>query len=186
MQEQAGELVDAEKFYRLELAIDTKRVAQSPNNLSALADLKHDYNRLGFVSVLQTRIAAAKDCYLQAREVGEKIVAAQPTFENWWNLAWAHILVGEFPPAKEAALSAVRLAPADNIGPQVNLAHAQMFLGEKGEAEAIHRKYKDQKLANGASWVGTIQEDFIQLRRLGLEHPQMKDIEQLLGIEAGK
>ena len=179
-------MAQAENYYRLELAIDTKRVAQSPNNLSALADLKHDYNRLGFVSVLQTRIAAAKDCYLQAREVGEKIVAAQPTFENWWNLAWAHILVGEFSPAKDAALSAVRLAPADNIGPQVNLAHAQMFLGEKGEAEAIHRKYKDQKLANGASWVGTIQEDFIQLRQLRLEHPQMKEIERLLGIEAGK
>jgi tetratricopeptide (TPR) repeat protein len=62
------------------------------------------------------------------------------------------------------------------------LPHIHMYLGEKSQAEELYRRYKGRILHNGSTWEEAVAEDFATFRKLGMEHPQMKEIEALLEI----
>lgn len=120
-----------------------------------------------------------------AKEVSarEEIVAASPTASHLGNLSFSCLEAGEFRKSKEAAMAGLRAKP-DAIWIQGNLAHAHMFLGEREAAMAIHRQFKDApdvKIGSTAvSWAEATASDFEILRKLGLDHPVMREIEALL------
>jgi hypothetical protein len=55
-----------------------------------------------------------------------------------------------------------------------------MFLGRTDEARALYLKYRGRKdVSEGKSWEIVVQEDFAQLRKVGLSDPLMDAIEKL-------
>jgi hypothetical protein len=86
-------------------------------------------------------------------------------------------LVRGFAAALEAADQATSLAPHE-IWLYSNRAHALMFLGREEEARALYLRYRGEKKVQGVkSWETVVLEDFAELRKVGLTHPLMDEIE---------
>jgi hypothetical protein len=56
-----------------------------------------------------------------------------------------------------------------------------MFLGRGEEAKALYLGYKGKPVADNKLWEHVVAEDFVGLRKAGLTHPMMADIEKQLG-----
>ena len=59
-----------------------------------------------------------------------------------------------------------------------------MFLGREKEARALYLAYKGKPVSeqDDRLWERVIVEDFAELRKAGLTHPMMADIEKELGV----
>jgi hypothetical protein len=58
-------------------------------------------------------------------------------------------------------------------------ARALMFLGRVEEARTLYARYRLEKnVENGKAWETLVLEDFAELRRAGLHHPLMNEIEK--------
>jgi tetratricopeptide (TPR) repeat protein len=120
--------------------------------------------------------------YAKAREWYEKAAAAGD-----WNalgqLSWHALFAREYGHALDATERALKAAP-ELLWIATNRAHALMFLGRAAEAREIYLTYKDKLIAqnDNKTWQQVIAEDFDELRRAGLNHPQMAEIEAALGI----
>ena len=54
-----------------------------------------------------------------------------------------------------------------------------MFLGRLDEARALYLRYRGaQKVQGDKSWEAVVLEDFAELRKAGLVHPLMDEIEK--------
>jgi hypothetical protein len=54
-----------------------------------------------------------------------------------------------------------------------------MFGGREGEARAIYLRYRGRKIVqNGKSWEENVLEDFVEMRKAGLTHALMDEIEK--------
>lgn len=94
------------------------------------------------------------------------------------SLAYRFVLAGNFSMALETADVAIALMP-DLIYVYGNRAHALMFLGRVEEARALYLKYRgEENVDEGKSWETTVLDDFAELRKAGLTHPLMIEIEQ--------
>jgi len=86
-------------------------------------------------------------------------------------------VVRDFVRALEVADQVIALAP-DTIWLYTNRAHALMFLGRMDEARALYLGYRGEKdVQAGKSWTTVVLEDFADLRKAGLTHPLMDEIE---------
>ena len=72
----------------------------------------------------------------------------------------------------------------DNLPIETNRAHALMFMERREEAKALYLAHKGKPLpeADNQLWEQAIAEDFAKLRKAGLTHPMMADIEKELGV----
>ena len=62
-----------------------------------------------------------------------------------------------------------------------NKAHALLFLGRTREARALYLRYKGQRADKDAKlWEEVIREDFEALKKRGVSHRRMAEIEALL------
>jgi len=84
---------------------------------------------------------------------------------------------GPFVTALEAADETIALAPR-RIWRYKNRAYALMFLGRVDEARALYLRYRGEKVQDEKSWETVIREDFAELRKAGLTHPLMDEIEK--------
>jgi hypothetical protein len=67
----------------------------------------------------------------------------------------------------------------DDVLSYVPRAHALMFLGRADEARAIYLRFRGAKnVAGDKPWEAVIVEDFASLRKAGLMHPLMDEIEK--------
>lgn len=68
------------------------------------------------------------------------------------------------------------------IGPQLNRAHALLLLGRGDEARSIYLAHSGQSLDDdeGNRWNAVVVSDFAELKKVGLSHPLMDEIEQSL------
>ncbi len=98
-------------------------------------------------------------------------------------LAWYSLFVRQPLKALVAAERALELWSQD-LSADTNRAHALLFLGRTAEARGIYLGHKDKSLVShgGKLWQQVISEDFAALREARLDHPQMPEIEQALGI----
>ena len=55
-----------------------------------------------------------------------------------------------------------------------------MFLDRTKEARKIYLKYKGKTVV-GKPWEQVMRDDFAALRKHGLDHPLMKEVEKVLG-----
>ena len=61
---------------------------------------------------------------------------------------------------------------------ETNHAHALRYLNRRAEASALYLSHAKDKIADmNKSWRQTILDDFVELRKAGLTHPLMAEIE---------
>jgi hypothetical protein len=88
------------------------------------------------------------------------------------------VLAQNFARALEASDLVISLAP-DEIWFHMNRAHALMFLKRVEEARAVYLRYRGEKnVLDGKLWDTLVLEDFAELRKAGLHHPLMDEIEK--------
>ena len=183
-----GKLDEALKAYRDSLAIRERLAAADRSNSGWQRDLSVSYNKVGDVLVAQGKLDDALKAYRDRLAIAERLAAADHSNTQWRDdlqyiaeqiggLAYRFILARDFATALEATDQAIALAP-DVIFLYGNRAHALMFLGRVDEARTLYLKYRGrQKVVDEKSWEATVLDDFAELRKVGLTHPLMDEIE---------
>ncbi len=184
-----GKLDEALKAYRDGLAIAERLAAADRSNTQWQRDLSVSYNMVGDVLVKQGKLDEALKAYRDGLAIRERLAAADRSNAEWQNdfqysvgriggLAYDFVLARNFVRALEAVDQAISLAP-DKIWLYSNRAHALMFLGRVDEARALYLKYRrQQKVQGDKSWEAVVLEDLTELRKAGLKHPLMAEIEK--------
>jgi hypothetical protein len=96
---------------------------------------------------------------------------------------WYAVFAKDFTKALTIANRAHAFFP-DDLWIEINRAHALMFSEHYEEAKTLYLAHKGQRMSDkdGTFWEGVIGQDFAELRKAGLTHPMMADIEKELGI----
>jgi TPR repeat protein len=120
--------------------------------------------------------------YVKAREWFENAAAAGDK-GALGSLSWHALFAREYAHALDAAERALKTDPS-LLWIETNRAHALMLLGRAAEAREVYLAHRDKRIPNNANklWQEGIAEDFAELRKAGIEHPQMAEIETALGI----
>jgi Flp pilus assembly protein TadD len=89
----------------------------------------------------------------------------------------------KFTKALDVADHAHALLPDDHKF-EINRAHALMFVGREDESRATYLAHKGKPVSeqDARLWERAIAEDFAELRKAGLTHPMMAEIEKELGV----
>jgi hypothetical protein len=92
-------------------------------------------------------------------------------------LAHSFLLARNFAKAFEAA-DLIHSASPGTVLFHTYRARALMFLGRVDEARTLYVRYRLEKnVKNGKAWETLVLEDFAELRKAGLHHPLMNEIE---------
>jgi tetratricopeptide (TPR) repeat protein len=144
----------------------------------------------GDVLVAQGKLDEALKSYRDSLAIRERLVAADRSNAQWQNdlqfvierigsLSFDFLLAGDFAQAIAVTDEVIALAP-EELWPYTNRAHALTFVGRIEEARALYLKYRGTKnVWAGKSWEAAILEDFVELRKAGLVHTLMDEIEKL-------
>ena len=165
----------------------------SPPPIAAIREWQRDlsvsYDKVGDVLVAQGKLDEALKAYRDSLAIAERLAATDRSNTQWQNdlqfsigrigdLAYRFVLARNFARALEASDQAISLAP-DQIWLYTNRAHALMFLNRVDEARALYLHYRGEKnVQTGKSWETSVLEDFAELRKAGLTHPLMDEIEK--------
>jgi uncharacterized protein len=140
--------------------------------------------------------AAAAGHYAEALKLQEALEAKQEAAETKWEskpgketvealtrVARYALLARDFAKALNVAERAHALLP-DDLTIETNRAHALMFLERAKEAKALYLAHKGEQLPDQDNelWEQVIADDFVELRKAGMTHPMMADIEKELGV----
>ena len=127
------------------------------------------------------RLQEALVVKVEAAETEREGKPGEETAQALKDVAWYALFAREFTKALTVADRAHALLP-DDLGIETNRAHALMFLGgREEECKALYLAYKG-KPVSGQLWERVIVEDFAEVRKGGLTHPMMADIEKELGV----
>jgi tetratricopeptide (TPR) repeat protein len=93
------------------------------------------------------------------------------------------LLARDFTKALTVAERAHALHPG-NLNIEANRAYALMFLGREEEAKSLYLAHKREPVEeeDNKLWERVVATDFADLRKAGLTHPMMADIEKELGV----
>jgi tetratricopeptide (TPR) repeat protein len=184
-----GKLEEALKVYRDSLAIRERLAAErlaADNNEHSLSVA---YIKVGIVLKAQGKLEEALRTYRDSLAIRERFAAADRSNAQWHQdlklnidmigeLAYALVLARDYTRALEASDLIISIA-SDQIRLYANRAHALMFLARVDEGRALYLQYRGKKnVANDKSWETVVLEDFAELRRAGLTHPLMDEIEK--------
>jgi len=116
-----------------------------------------------------------------AAKVGEGR-ASKETRNALINMAWYALRVRNFTKALTLADHAHALF-SDDLMVEPNRAHALMFIERGDEAKALYFAHRGQLMseADNRTWERVITDDFAELRKSGLTHPMMADVEKEFG-----
>jgi len=100
--------------------------------------------------------------------------------DDFVNFADAAIRSGDFLKALDAADISIRFGP-ELISPEINRAHALMFLDRLDEARTLYVSHIGTELPDRRPqrWEEAIEEDFRAYRAMGRQHPLMDEVEKL-------
>jgi tetratricopeptide (TPR) repeat protein len=185
--------------------LDAKRAGQNPAYPVAgqeVAAGAHEAFQAGHFEEAMKLQGVLADTFSQATT---SVPGAEPSTAAW---VFAHLsryalFSKDYAKALSAADRAIELqaekfllAGKPDINAYMNKAHALMFLGRADEALALHRKmrgYKidvdgdaaeifqhDGKARRPTLWGDGVRADFDRFRRLGMDQPQMAEIEKEL------
>ena len=183
---------EALKSFRDGLAAGERLAKAGHTNPGWQHDLWLSYNKVGDALVHQGNLAEALTSFRDGLAIGQRLVAANPNNTEWQanlqfsigrigGLADSFVLARDFARALEAADLLHSAAPG-TVLLHIYRARALMFLGRVDEARTLHARYRREKnVQNGKSWETLVLEDFAALRKAGLSHPLMDEIERRFG-----
>ena len=99
------------------------------------------------------------------------------------NLSYTRIFVGQYTEALRDAREALQIAP-DELRIRTREAHALLLMNREAEALAIYTQYRDQPVKADQTFRETVLDDFVALRKAGIDHPGMAKVEALYGPPA--
>jgi tetratricopeptide (TPR) repeat protein len=185
-----GRLEEALKAHRDSLAIRDRLATADRSNKDWQRDLSVSYKQVGELLKAQAKLEEAFKAYRDSLAIDERLVAANPSNTMWrrdlqssigriGGLAHELVLAHDFTRALEASDLVISIA-SDEIWLYTNRAHALMFLTHVDEARALYLQFRGQKNVAGddKSWETVVLEDFAELRKAGLTHPLMDEIEK--------
>jgi hypothetical protein len=121
---------------------------------------------------------------IEAEEVASVGKLGLRTTSELGSISWYALFARDYGKALAAADRALGIQ-ADELWIATNRAHALMYLGRSEDARAVYVANKDKPTGSSRKpWQDVIAEDFAELRKAGLAHPQMAEIETALGITA--
>jgi len=181
---------DAALATMAEIIAARQRITElAPGALEAQRQLGDDLERLGNLQMAIGNPAAALAAWQDNLAVRRALADAAPDdAEIRRKLAGAYADIAfaalfSDPEASEAASrKALELAPGEAVF-ETNLAHALMLQGRLGPADDLYLGNRGVTLA-GRPWEDVIRADFEALRRNGVSHPHMAEVEGLLGKTA--
>jgi hypothetical protein len=156
---------------------------------------KGDAGAMAALEQLHIEEVAGAGHYAQALQLQEALAAkveagetkregkpGEETAQALGGLTWRALFAKAFTKALTAADRAHALLP-HNLMIESNRAHALMFLERGKESKAIYLAYKGKPMSqqDAKLWERVIAEDFAELRKAGLAHPMMAEIEKELG-----
>jgi tetratricopeptide (TPR) repeat protein len=180
---------EALKSFRDGVAIGKRLAKADPTNTGWQRDLSASYNKIGEMLVAQGKLDEALNSYRDGLAITERLAAADPTdAERWRNfqfsigrigdLTISLVLARDFAKALEAA-DLIHFASPGTVLLNMYRARSLMFLGRVEEARTLYARYQREKnVQNWKSWVTLVLEDFAALRKAGLAHPLMDEIEK--------
>jgi tetratricopeptide (TPR) repeat protein len=171
--------------YRDGLAMFERRAASDPSNADWQRNLSLVHSGIGDVLVAQGKLDDALKSYRNGLAVAERLAVSDRGNTLWQgsigrigSLAYRFVLAQNFAQALEASDLAIAVAP-DQKWLYMNRAHALMFLDRADEARTIYLRYRGEKdVQDGKPWETLLLEDFDELRKAGLTHPLMDEIEK--------
>jgi tetratricopeptide (TPR) repeat protein len=184
-----GKLDDALRSHRDGLAIAERLAKADPGNADRQHDLSASQRRVGDVLVEQGELEDAFKSYRDSLAIMQRLTASDSSNAQWQqelkgdigligSLAYRFVLARNFVRALEAADQATTLASGE-IWIRGNRAHALMFLDRTDEARELYLKYRGAKnVVAEKSWETSVLEDFGELRKAGLAHPLMDEVEK--------
>ncbi len=184
-----GDLKQAEVFARKAIQFGETIKNISKDDPRILIPLSQGYVYLGDILYSLDRISEAMEIYRKAIGVDEILRLQNPLAQQYRDalimalgkVSWVGILSGNTQEAIAAALRALKFAPNMN-SIKGNLAHGYLLSGQLSKAQAIYMENKDNILPEygNKSFVEAVFEDFRELRKKGITHPDMAKIEKLL------
>lgn len=186
------DLEGALKSYRQSADILDRLIEVDPSNAQWQSELAWSYLKVGGVFEAQRNLGEALKWYRSSLTIWESLSAADPTKTRWqhdlqsWaekvgGLAYELVLARDYSTGLACVDQAISTAPEKKIWLYANRAHALMFLGRVEEARGLYLRYRGEKnAADGKSWESVVLDDFAELRKSGLTHPLMDEIEKLL------
>jgi tetratricopeptide (TPR) repeat protein len=186
-----GDLDQALKSFRDGVAVGERLAKADTTDAAWQRRRSMAYNKIGEMLVAQGKLDEALNAYRDGLAITERLAAAdrsdieqqrnlRSSIEMIGDLAYTFILAHNFAKALEAADLVISASPG-TILLHTYRARALMFLGRVDEARALYVRYRNEKnVQNGKSWETLVLEDFARLRKAGLSHPLMGEIEQRL------
>jgi len=174
-------------------AISERLAKTDASNTDWQRDLAASHGRIGGVLLAQGDRAGALTNWRKTLTIAETLTATAEeaegktggklgprTAEALGNVAWHALFVYEFKKGLAASERAQGLA-TELIWIDGNRAHALMFLQRAREARAVYLVHKGKSLW-GKRWEEVIADNFDKLRKAGLAHPMMAEMERTLGV----
>ncbi len=182
---------DAAVATMAEIIAARRRVAEiAPDDLGARQQLGNDLERFGNLQMVIGNPPAALAAWQDNLAVRQALAEALPDDPDirrklagaYANVAFAELFAGDFAGSEAASRKAMELAPGETVF-TTNLAHALMLEGRLEDADALYLGNRGIDLG-GRRWEDVIRADFDALRRQGVEHPHMAEIERLYDTTA--
>jgi TPR repeat protein len=129
-----------------------------------------------YLAAEKERLAAARDSDDRLQSDDSKQLVAFALLD----LSWALTLNKLLPDAIAQTDEALKLFP-NWAEFEVKRAHALLLLGRVEEAKELYLKHKDEPWSFGETYADVIRNDLAEIRRFGIDTPDMKRIEALLG-----
>ncbi len=132
-------------------------------------------NIIGATSIVREAVDIYAQCAiaLATSDLKSEIATA------WGYLSFCLLFSQQPEDAIEAAEKGIETDPSQ-IWIYTNLAHGYLFCGRYPEAEKLYLEHCDDILDEGRRFDQAVVDDFKELRRNGVEHPDMERIESLL------
>lgn len=90
-----------------------------------------------------------------------------------------YLVTKQYSKAEENYNKGLQLSPSD-INFQLKLAHVYMLTNRVSDAKNIHKKYSNQNLENGKTWLEQVKVDFKEFEKFGLPSENFKKILRVL------
>jgi hypothetical protein len=124
------------------------------------------------------KLAQQYEAGIEAEESTDDFGVGVLTSAALSRVAWQGLFAREFPRALEASERSIKLSPGYPER-EINRAHALLFLGRTAEARTIYLSHKGEDV-HGSNWGQMISDNFGQLRKAGITHSLMDEIEAAL------
>jgi eukaryotic-like serine/threonine-protein kinase len=172
--------------YQAALDLWERFVPQHPEDMAGRAALAWTYGSIGEVFRAQGKLIDASGALEKCLLLGKAALSDDAATARSWtwlpffardlgHLAYRLDLTKMFEKALGDADLALSIVPTETFI-ESNRAYALMFLGRIEEARAIYLAHRGEQVA-GMLWEKLVLEDFEGLRKAGLSHPLMDEIQ---------